>query len=72
MFRPVGSQPSSVYWRRRLVFLATLAVVVALLVVTLSVVFGGSDDSPSAGPTGSGGPDSPGADEDADAPVSSR
>jgi hypothetical protein len=38
MFRPVGSLPPSVYWRRRFVLLGSLVALIALFVVTLSVV----------------------------------
>ena len=56
MFHPVGSQPPSVYWRRRLVFFATLVVVLALVLITLRVVLAGSGGSPSAAPRTSGQP----------------
>jgi cytoskeletal protein RodZ len=45
MFRPVGSLPPSVYWRRRFVLLALLVALIVLLVVTLSVVLSGNSDS---------------------------
>ena len=44
MFRPVGSLPPSVYWRRRFVLLGSLVVLIVLLVVTLRVVMSGNSD----------------------------
>jgi hypothetical protein len=41
MLHPVGSHTPSVYWRRRLVLLGTLALVVVLIVLTLRAVLGG-------------------------------
>jgi hypothetical protein len=38
MFRPVGSQPPSVYWRRRLLVFGTIVLVIFLLALTLRVV----------------------------------
>src|SRR3954471_842337 len=38
MFHPVGSQPPSVYWRRRLVVLGTVVVLLVLLAMTLKVI----------------------------------
>lgn len=43
MFHPVGSQPPSVYWRRRLVVLGAFVVLIVLLVMTLKVIASGSD-----------------------------
>jgi hypothetical protein len=43
MLHPVGSHTPSVYWRRRLVLLGTLALVVVLIVLTLRAVLGGGD-----------------------------
>jgi hypothetical protein len=44
MFHPVGSQPPSVYWRRRLVVLGAVVVLVVLLAMTLKVIASGSDE----------------------------
>jgi hypothetical protein len=44
MFRPVGSLPPSVYWRRRFILLGSLVALLALLVVTVSVVLSGNSD----------------------------
>src|SRR5690242_10728330 len=41
MFHPVGSQPASVYWRRRLALLGTLLILVVLVIVTARVLLGG-------------------------------
>jgi hypothetical protein len=38
MFRPVGSQPPSVYWRRRLVFAASVIVLIVLIALTIKVL----------------------------------
>lgn len=54
MFHPVGSQPASVYWRRRLVFAGTLLLLAVLLVVTARVLF--SEDGAAAPPAGQGSP----------------
>lgn len=35
MFHPVGNEPSSVYWRRRLLLFASLALVILLIVLTV-------------------------------------
>jgi|tagenome__1003787_1003787.scaffolds.fasta_scaffold20244290_1 hypothetical protein len=44
MFHPVGSQPPSVYWRRRLVVLGTVVVLLVLIAMTLKVISSGTDD----------------------------
>jgi len=50
MFHPIGRQPSSVYWRRRLWFIAALVALVALIGVTARVVLAkDSPGTPSAG-----------------------
>lgn len=49
MFHPVGNQPSSVYWRRRLLLGAGLVVLLVLIVLTLKAV-----TSDASGPTASG------------------
>lgn len=38
MFHPVGSQPPSVYWRRRLVLIGSVAVLIVLLALTVKTV----------------------------------
>ena len=38
MFHPVGSQPPSVYWRRRLMFVGSAVIVIVLLLVTLKAL----------------------------------
>ena len=50
MFHPVGSQPPSVYWRRRVLLVGTLVAVVALIGLTLHVL--ASSDTPKAGAAG--------------------
>lgn len=49
MFHPVGSQPPSVYWRRRFVALATLVVLVLLIVLTVRAATSGANGAPQAG-----------------------
>jgi hypothetical protein len=49
MFHPVGSQPSGVYWRRRLVLLAAVVLVIALIWLTAAAVLDKGGDKPSAG-----------------------
>ena len=53
MFRPVGSQPPAVYWRRRLVLVAFLVGVVILAVLTVRAVAsdGGGGGPPAAAAT---------------------
>ena len=48
MFHPVGTQPSSVYWRRRLVLGFAVVALLALIVVTAKVVLGGGGATPVA------------------------
>jgi hypothetical protein len=43
MFHPVGPHPPSVYWRRRLVLLGTIALVVVLIVLTVKTATSGSE-----------------------------
>lgn len=50
MFHPVGPQPPSVYWRRRLVLLGAIAVAIVLLAITVKIAAGGADQ-PAAGST---------------------
>ena len=49
MFHPVGSQPPSVYWRRRWRSLGTLLILLVLLVVTARVLLGGDGAAGAAG-----------------------
>jgi hypothetical protein len=62
MFHPVGSQPPSVYWRRRFILVALLVLLVVLAALTANALSGSNDtasahstsapsSSPSAGPT---------------------
>jgi hypothetical protein len=54
MFQPVGSEPASVYWRRRVILLASVLALIILLVVTVRVLFSDSGSSSAAagrGPT---------------------
>ena len=48
MFHPVGHQPSSVYWRRRLILGFAIVALLALIVVTAKVVLGGGSTTPVA------------------------
>ena len=43
MFHPVGSQPPSVYWRRRLLVLGSLALVLVLITLTVKAVGSGGN-----------------------------
>jgi cytoskeletal protein RodZ len=50
MFHPVGSQPPSVYWRRRLVLLGSIGLVLVLLVLTVKIATSdGSEPATQAG-----------------------
>jgi hypothetical protein len=51
MFHPVGSQPPSVYWRRRFILVASIVLLIVLLAVTIKVATGGSSGSPAAADT---------------------
>jgi hypothetical protein len=53
MFHPLGSQPPSVYWRRRMAFVGTLLILVVLIVVTARVLLG--DSGAATPPVGQGG-----------------
>jgi hypothetical protein len=53
MFHPVGSQPPSVYWRRRLAFLGTVLILIVLVIVTARVLFGGDGSAAPLAGTGS-------------------
>ncbi|RVW00577.1 hypothetical protein [Rhodococcus xishaensis] len=48
MFQPTGPLPPEVYWRRRLVALGVLVVVIALIVWIISAVTGGGSSEPAA------------------------
>jgi hypothetical protein len=48
MLHPVGSHTPSVYWRRRLLVLASVILLVILLALTLRAVFGDDKGKPSA------------------------
>jgi hypothetical protein len=50
MFHPVGPQPPSVYWRRRLLVIGSLIVLIILLVMTIKVLT--SDGSAATGAQG--------------------
>ena len=57
MFHPVGSQPPSVYWRRRLLVLGTTLFVLVLAVLTaVTVMSDGSSEPAAAGSPGTGSP----------------
>ena len=52
MFHPVGRQPPSVYWRRRLFVLGSIIVLIILLVITVKVATsGGTDPAAASGTT---------------------
>jgi hypothetical protein len=51
MFHPVGSQPPSVYWRRRLFVLGSVALVILLIALTIKIAAGGSDSPQGTGHT---------------------
>jgi hypothetical protein len=48
MFHPIGSQPPQVYWRRRLMFAASLILFVLLLALTVNAVTSSGDRAVSA------------------------
>src|SRR5690242_3369683 len=54
MFHPVGSQPPSVYWRRRLILLGSIGLLLVLMILTVKIAT--SDGSE---PTGAGGHSTP-------------
>jgi hypothetical protein len=56
MLHPVGSQSPSVYWRRRLLLFAALAVVILLAVLTARTLGSGGGSRPAAAPGRSTGP----------------
>ena len=49
MFSPVGSQPPSVYWRRRLVLLGAIGLLLVLLILTVKVATSDGSAAPRAG-----------------------
>lgn len=49
MLRPIGSQPSSVYWRRRLVLIGSVVLLVVLAVLTVKAVKSGGGGVGAAG-----------------------
>jgi hypothetical protein len=51
MFHPVGSQPPSVYWRRRLLLLGSLVLVIVLMALTVKAMR--SDGNPAGAAKGS-------------------
>lgn len=57
MFHPVGSQPPSVYWRRRIVLLASVIALVTLIALTVRALL--SDAPGTAKAAGSAGASSP-------------
>ena len=54
MFHPIGSQPPSVYWRRRLILLGSIGLLLVLMILTVKIAT--SDGSE---PTGAGGHTTP-------------
>jgi hypothetical protein len=48
MFHPVGHQGPSVYWRRRLIFAASIIALLGLIVVTAHVLLGSGSSKPRA------------------------
>lgn len=48
MFHPVGPQPQSVYWRRRLMLFGSLAVVLVLILLTAKIATSQGSDAPAA------------------------
>jgi hypothetical protein len=60
MFHPVGPQPPSVYWRRRLVLLGSVGLLLVLLILTVKIATSdGTEPQRAAGHTSSLGPTSP-------------
>jgi len=49
MFHPVGSQPPSVYWRRRLILLGAIGLLLVLLILTVKVATSDGSAAPRAG-----------------------
>ena len=48
MFHPVGSQPPSVYWRRRLALLGAIALLLVLLILTVKIATSDGSEAPRA------------------------
>ncbi len=48
MFHPVGSQPPSVYWRRRIILLGSVVLLVVLIVLTVNAMNSGTGGSANA------------------------
>lgn len=49
MFHPVGSQPPSVYWRRRLVLLGSIGLVLVLMILTVKIATSDGSEPTRAG-----------------------
>jgi hypothetical protein len=49
MFHPVGSQPPSVYWRRRIILLGSVVLLIVLVVLTVNAMNSGTGGSANAG-----------------------
>jgi Protein of unknown function (DUF4232) len=50
MFHPIGSQPPSVYWRRRLILLGSIGLLLVLMILTVKIATSnGSEPSRAAG-----------------------
>ena len=56
MFHPVGSQPPSVYWRRRLILFGSVALVLVLVALTVLTLTSKDDKKATAGGTSSTSP----------------
>jgi hypothetical protein len=48
MFNPVGPQPPSVYWRRRLVMLGAIGLLLVLLILTVKIATSDGSEAPTA------------------------
>ncbi len=60
MFHPIGTQPPSVYWRRRLVVIASVVLLIVLLVLTVNAIRSDGNGQAQAGsPTSSAGSTNP-------------
>ncbi|MFP7835007.1 hypothetical protein [Marisediminicola sp. LYQ134] len=62
---PVGPQPSSVYWRRRLIFILGLVAVIVVVVLIVSR-FGGGASAPTVAPSPSASAPAEAADDESD------
>jgi cytoskeletal protein RodZ len=56
MFSPVGSQPPSVYWRRRLVLLGSIGLLLVLLILTVKIATSDGSEPARAGGPGTSSP----------------